>query len=75
MEFFQKKDHPMQVSGESHSVEVFTCDASGLLNLAFYDYDSEIWCFHAETVNNYDDMDFVWMYPPKDLFIKAGFRN
>ena len=73
--YFDKTEYPAQVKDESHSVDVFACDGDGLLNLGFYDYENKKWCFHTDTLHDYEDVDFVWMYPPKGLEIKAGFYS
>lgn len=52
------------------SVDVFTQNVDGILNIAFYDYDYGIWNFHISGFNennNGELLDFVWMYRPKDL--------
>lgn len=68
MEIHNKSEHPMQVEGEQFSVDVITCDDEGLVNLGFYNYDTNSWSFHSDTVYDYTDVDFAWVYPPiKDM--------
>lgn len=64
MRIHKKSDFPSVVEGEKFSVDVITCDKEGLLNLAFYNYDTKEWSFHSDTLIDYKDVDFVWIYPP-----------
>lgn len=66
MKIYKKSEHPTQVEGEQFSVDVITCDDEGLVNLGFYNYDTNSWSFHSDTLSDYTDVDFVWIYPPVD---------
>lgn len=66
MKIYKKSDHPTQVEGEYFSIDVITCDDKGLINIGFYNYDTETWSFHSDTLYDYTDVDFVWIYPPVD---------
>jgi hypothetical protein len=73
MNVYNKTEFPERKQGEDYSVDVLTCDEDGLLNLGFYNYIEKVWCFHTDTLQNYDEVAFVWMYAPKELEMKAGF--
>ena len=76
MKVYEKTEYPVLSKDNDCSVDVLTCDGDGFLNLGFYDYTYNIWCFHTDTLReNYEKVDFVWMYVPKELEIKADFRN
>ena len=71
---FDKSQHPKKESGEEFSVDVLTCDSYGVLNIAFYNYDTEEWSFHADTIIDYKNEEFVWMYAPEGFILKANHR-
>lgn len=75
LKIHNKSEHPTHVKGEQFSVDVITCDKSGLINLGFYNYDMEKWSFHTDTLQNYDNVEFVWIYAPKGLIQKAKSIN
>ena len=56
---------------ELHSIDVVTMDELNLPNIGFYNYDTEKWSFHTDTlIDPYEGgklIDFVWMYIPKEL--------
>lgn len=70
-DFFHKSEHPKIEDGEQYSVDVLTCDGDGLLNIAFYNYDTEEWSFHAETMHDSKKVEFIWMYAPEEFILKA----
>ena len=59
MNIHNKNSHPRQVEGEQFSVDVITCDSDGLLNLAFYNYDTMTWSFHTDTLSDYTDVEYI----------------
>lgn len=62
-----KNELPSLVANECFSVDVITCDEEGMMNIGFYSYDSCTWNFHTDTLVDYSDMNFVWMYKPDFL--------
>jgi hypothetical protein len=54
---------------ECYSVDVITMDKDGLLNIAFYDYDTKKWRFH---IDNHTDDDFRWCYAPD--YLRKAFK-
>ncbi len=70
-EFFDKSQHPKMELGAHYSVDVITCDSDGLLNIAFYDYDTDEWIFHADTMHDHKTIDFIWMYAPEEFILKV----
>lgn len=75
MRIHKKAEHPKRVEGEQFSVDVITCDEiDGLVNLGFYNYDTKTWSFHSDTVYDYTNVNFAWIYPPvnkmKNFLIK-----
>lgn len=56
---------------EEFSVDVITCDNYGMLNIGFYNFDTNTWSFHTDTlVDPYEKgelFDFVWIYNPIKL--------
>lgn len=64
MRIHKKTEIPRQVKNEHFTVDVITCDKDGLINLGYYDFELNKWRFHTDTVSNYNDVDFVWIYPP-----------
>ena len=76
MKVYEKTEYPTQADSSDCSVDVLTCDGNGFLNLGFYDYTYNKWSFHTDTLQNgYEKENFVWMYVPEELEIKAGFHN
>lgn len=65
-----KNEFPSLVANECFSVDVITCDEEGMMNIGFYSYDAGKWNFHTDTLVDYSDMDFVWMYKP--VFLKVN---
>lgn len=64
-----KNEFPSLVPNETFSVDVITCDEKGMMNIGFYSYDLQKWSFHTDTLVDYSDMDFVWMYKPDYLIV------
>lgn len=64
-----KNEFPSLVPNEAFSVDVITCDEEGMMNIGFYSYDQQKWSFHTDTLVDYSDMNFVWMYKPEFLKI------
>lgn len=56
---------------ESFSVDVFTCDDDGMMNVGYYDFKLNQWTFHTDTMKDYYEggvlQPFVWMYKPENL--------
>lgn len=71
MKIYKKSEHPETVEDEHFSVDVITCDSNGLINLGYYNYDTNEWIFHTDTMEDYTDVEFVWIYPPLDRMKKA----
>jgi hypothetical protein len=76
MEIFKNNQYPIRSEDlkgnkEYHSVDVITYDKDGMLNIGYWNYDSETWGFHTDTLcDPYEGgklIDFVWMYRPKEL--------
>lgn len=38
-----------------------------MLNIGYYDFKSNEWKFHTDTLIDMKDVDFKWMYAPKQL--------
>lgn len=53
------------------SVDVITCDKDGTLNIGYYNFDTQRWGFHTDTLVDYYEKGelkpFVWMYKPENL--------
>ena len=64
-----RSEFPSLVPNEAFSVDVITYDEEGMMNIGFYSYDLQRWSFHTDTLVDYSDMDFVWMYKPDFLRI------
>lgn len=64
-----RSEFPSLVPNEAFSVDVITYDEEGMMNIGFYSYDLQKWRFHTDTLVDYSDMDFVWMYKPDFLKI------
>lgn len=68
---YPKRSTDLKGSEEEHSVDVFTRSKDGLLNIGYWNYDTEKWAFHTDTLidpyENGELMEFVWMYEPKEL--------
>ena len=64
-----RNEFPSLVPNEAFSVDVITYDEEGMMNIGFYSYDFQKWSFHTDTLVDYYDMDFVWMYKPDFLKI------
>ena len=66
-----KKEFPVRVENENHSVDVITIDECDLINIGFYHFVDEKWYFHTDTLLNYDEegneTDFKWIYQPDYL--------
>ena len=58
---------PNQVSGEHFSEDVFVVDENGMHGLAFYNFDTETWGFHTDTLVDYNEegaeTKWKWYYP------------
>jgi len=58
---------PNQVPGEHFSEDVFVVDENGMHGLAFYNFDTETWGFHTDTLVDYNEQGAVtkwkWYYP------------
>jgi len=72
MKIHTKEEFPTRVADEDFSVDVFTCDEDGLLNIGYYNFDTKRWAFHTDTMVDYyeegiPEMNFNWMYPPPSL--------
>lgn len=76
MDIHPKSDYPERQYNnglpEDFSVDVITCDEDGLLCIGFYNFDTQKWGFHSDTLVDYyeegiPEMDFNWMYPPAEL--------
>lgn len=75
MKIYKNTEYPKIPEGEHHSVDVITKDIDGMLNIAYYDYESKRWRFHADTLSDpYDNgklIEFTWIYDSfdaKDLY-------
>lgn len=70
---YPKRSKDLKGNEKEFSVDVFSCDTSGVLNIAYWNFDTEKWAFHTDTiVDPYEDgkiMDFTWMYAPKELIL------
>lgn len=85
MKIYSKEKHPERaLDGEGEqeyfSVDVITCDEDGLLCIGYYNFDTGLWDFHTDTLVDYyeegiPEMDFVWMYPPKELIKGAANKD
>ena len=63
-----KKEFPVRVENENHSVDVITIDESNMMNIGFYHFVDEKWYFHTDTlIKNYEEEDFKWIYKPDYL--------
>ena len=66
---YPKKAKDLKGNEEDFSVDVITNDRIGMLNIAFWNYDTGKWGFHTDTLfDPYEGgklMDFVWIYKPK----------
>ena len=68
---FPKYAKDLKGNQEEFSVDVFTVNDDGMLNIGYYNYDTKKWGFHTDTL--YDPyeggklMDFVWMYKPENF--------
>lgn len=71
MRIHNRNSYPRQEEGEPFSVDVITCDSEGLLNLAFYNYDTKTWSFHTDTLYDYTNIEFVWIYAPINRMKKS----
>lgn len=71
MKIYKKTEHPEKIKGEVFSVDVITCDEDGLPNLGFYNYDTDTWSFHTDTLSDYSNVNFVWMYIPTSKMINC----
>lgn len=71
MRIHRKLECPRRVEGEDFSVDVITCDENGLVNLGFYNYDSNLWSFHTDTLYDYTNIEFVWAYIPTNRMVSA----
>lgn len=80
MKYYSNTEYPKRakcVTGEleSFSVDVFTIDDLGLLNIGYYDFESQKWEFHTDTLSdmyeNGELQNFIWMYPPEDFKTKS----
>lgn len=58
---------PNQVPGEHFSEDVFVVDENGMHGLAFYNFDTETWSFHTDTLVDYNEegaeTKWKWYYP------------
>jgi len=58
---------PNQVPGENFSEDVFVVDENGMHGLAFYNFDTETWSFHTDTLVDYNEegaeTKWKWYYP------------
>lgn len=80
MKIYPKTSHPKRdknLNGEplEMSVDVFVYSANKMLNIGFYNYDTKDWGFHTDPMEDMDNMDFVWCYPPKQLTAKYARSN
>lgn len=69
---YSKEEVPERVPNEEFSVDVITCDEDGMLNIGYYNFDTEKWSFHTDTMVDYyeegiPEINFNWMYPPEAL--------
>ena len=71
MKIYKKTEHPEMVPDEHFSVDVITCDSDGLINLGYYNYADKEWNFHSDTMRDYTNVEFTWIYPPVDKMKKA----
>jgi hypothetical protein len=71
MRIHKRSEHPRMVEAEQFSVDVITCDENGLINLGFYNFDSDTWSFHTDTLYDYTNIEFVWMYVPVNRMVNA----
>ena len=63
-----KKEFPVRVENENHSVDVITIDECNMMNIGFYHFVDEKWYFHTDTlIKNYEEKDFKWIYKPDYL--------
>lgn len=63
-----KKEFPVRVENENHSVDVITIDEFNMMNIAFYDFVDKKWHFHTDTlIKDYENEDFKWIYQPDYL--------
>ena len=63
-----KKEFPVRVENENHSVDVITIDESNMMNIGFYHFVDEKWYFHTDTlIKDYEEEDFKWIYQPDYL--------
>jgi hypothetical protein len=58
---------PNQVPSEHFSEDVFVVDEHGMHGLAFYNFDTETWGFHTDTLVDYNEegakTKWKWYYP------------
>lgn len=58
---------PNQVPGEHFSEDVFVVDENGMHGLASYNFDTETWSFHTDTLVDYNEegaeTKWKWYYP------------
>lgn len=62
---------------EPFSVTVITCNCGDpvddpMINLGYYNFDMRCWLFHTDTLFDMTDVNFVWCYPPTELFKYAS---
>ena len=76
MEIFKNSEYPKRAKDlkgneEEFSVDVITHGKDGMLNIGYWNYDTEEWLFHTDTFcDPYEGgklIDFVWMYKPTEL--------
>ena len=66
IQVFKPSHRPELEKGETHSVDVIVMSSMGLLNIGYFDFETEKWGFHTDTLHDMDD-DFRWMYAPEEL--------
>jgi hypothetical protein len=87
MKIHSKREYPMRATdlkGLAHafSVTVITCNYSEdaisdstwdlYLNLGYWNYDTQEWLFHSDTMMDMDDVEFFWFYPPNEIIREAN---
>lgn len=74
MKTYKKSNRP-KISDErpEHSVDVVTVQSGGLISAAYFDFDSEKWEGHDDTLVdlNEDGVEFVWFYVPDEILNEA----
>lgn len=70
---YPKKSKDLKGNEEEFSVDVISNDKDGMLNIAYWNFDTKIWMFHTDTLcDPYEGgvlIDFVWMYRPTELCV------